>query len=852
MTARALLALVLLFAPLGIHADAAPSAPANLPIYMEGSHAGSFFYFAATLDLDQPHALVLIDAHSDASPVPVSDRIRDGLRQVRSKRERHAKIDAWRRDGTVQAFNWIEPLMPLPFTEVWWIAPDDPGPGDLDEARDQLDSRLEFESRHCGPLGRHFHQVTLSAFGANLPENLPVVVSIDLDYFATTPAENVAERFSSLWSKILTLQNLRAVTFCVSRPWLHDDSQAFALCERALTAALSLRNATVRFEPFAVQGPDQSEKAKEYYEKGTAPPRFDISGAPPSLQSLLLANAERLQVLFEHARWQKLLGQWRAESGAWRIVVDDDAQPSTDEIWRLRSPMPLRVQSEPRQPVPRQVRWLALRPEQNVYNVLPNVPSSKLFAHTAPPLVRDVESKLGMTEDGALPAEAWAPLLDDRTGWGSVRLVAEVIGESGLWQRTPEIELRVFTGHGFRAGLSEQFNLPYVFGAGFLKQRGETGPETLAGNDCANFLVYAWRRSGHRLPWCDPLQLRSHLEFLSADLDVQSLPPISAAAIQNGLVVICGKHVAAIWEDHAPLGVLNDGDIVAHHLSGQPELITLAELLRARPSPRYDLYRMPEAKPAVRLVAGGDVALHGLDPDPGRENPLSCFPSFVRSADIAVANLECALTRSTNPVSKKPFLFRNSPTAAGWLHETGLDGLSLANNHVGDYGIIGYHDTIEALEHASLGHFDHQSPWVASTGVGPLAFFGINFIENDEIEKQLSVLAEQMTKAAAGGSRIIVLPHWGREYTDQTTADQRRWARWLVDRGADIVIGSHSHRCQPLDFYRGRPIYYSLGNAFFPGSDGPVGFQQPHWARIGFDKHGRVTAKLVDSRLPAP
>ena len=78
-------------------------------------------------------------------------------------------------------------------------------------------------------------------------------------------------------------------------------------------------------------------------------------------------------------------------------------------------------------------------------------------------------------------------------------VAAEVSADGKSWQRTPAIELRVFTGSGFRAGLSEQFNLPYVFGAGFLRQRGETGPEAGAGNDCANFLVYAWRRAGHRL-----------------------------------------------------------------------------------------------------------------------------------------------------------------------------------------------------------------------------------------------------------------------------------------------------------------------------------------------------------------
>jgi poly-gamma-glutamate synthesis protein (capsule biosynthesis protein) len=63
-----------------------------------------------------------------------------------------------------------------------------------------------------------------------------------------------------------------------------------------------------------------------------------------------------------------------------------------------------------------------------------------------------------------------------------------------------------------------------------------------------------------------------------------------------------------------------------------------------------------------------------------------------------------------------------------------------------------------------------------------------------------------------------VLVHWGREYTDIVEAEQRRWARWLVNGGADAVVGAHPHVVQPLDFWRGRPVAYSLGNAVFPTS----------------------------------
>src|ERR1700755_3572405 len=91
------------------------SAAANiLPIYIEDNHAGTFYWLAQHIDLDQPHTLLLFDAHSDASGIFDSDAIRDGIRNVASSQDREALLDHWRQTGGVQCFNWIEPLMPAP------------------------------------------------------------------------------------------------------------------------------------------------------------------------------------------------------------------------------------------------------------------------------------------------------------------------------------------------------------------------------------------------------------------------------------------------------------------------------------------------------------------------------------------------------------------------------------------------------------------------------------------------------------------------------------------------------------------------------------------------------------------
>jgi hypothetical protein len=93
----------------------------GLPIYIEDNHAGTFYWLAQNVDLDQPYTLVLFDAHSDASGIFDSDKIRTALRNLASTKDRQTLLDRWRNNGTVQCFNWIEPLMPAPIEKVIWV-----------------------------------------------------------------------------------------------------------------------------------------------------------------------------------------------------------------------------------------------------------------------------------------------------------------------------------------------------------------------------------------------------------------------------------------------------------------------------------------------------------------------------------------------------------------------------------------------------------------------------------------------------------------------------------------------------------------------------------------------------------
>ena len=125
MTARAL---VLCTAALLIAASAAANV---LPIYIEDNHAGTFYWLAQNIDLDQPCTLVHFDAHSDASGIFDSDKIRAALRNVSSGQARQTLLDRWRSEGAVQCFNWIEPLMPAPIAKVIWVPAERLSPAEI-------------------------------------------------------------------------------------------------------------------------------------------------------------------------------------------------------------------------------------------------------------------------------------------------------------------------------------------------------------------------------------------------------------------------------------------------------------------------------------------------------------------------------------------------------------------------------------------------------------------------------------------------------------------------------------------------------------------------------------------------
>src|SRR5215475_6864763 len=158
----------------------------DLPIYIEDNHAGTFYWLAQNINLDQPYTLILFDAHSDASGIFDSDKIRDAIRNVAFTQARQTLLDRWRGNGTVQCFNWIEPLMPAPIEKVIWVPAERLSESKIREhqgtATGLLDGHLEAAPRKSGSLREAYVVSDFEHLEKQIDPNRKLIVTIDLDY----------------------------------------------------------------------------------------------------------------------------------------------------------------------------------------------------------------------------------------------------------------------------------------------------------------------------------------------------------------------------------------------------------------------------------------------------------------------------------------------------------------------------------------------------------------------------------------------------------------------------------------------------------------------------------------------
>ena len=242
--------------------------------------------------------------------------------------------------------------------------------------------------------------------------------------------------------------------------------------------------------------------------------------------------------------------------------------------------------------------------------------------------------------------------------------------------------------------------------------------------------------------------------------------------------------------------------------------------------------------PARELVinAVGDIMLAGSAVADlkrfGYDYPFAACSAELKKGDLAVGNLEAPIARHGTEFTDKRFRFRADPRSAGALKRAGFSVLTLANNHMMDFGASALRETINYLDRNGILHTGAgetsaaaRRPVFVRTKEGTVAFLAYSLTFPEEFYAAAArpgtapghagQVREDIARAKAAADYVVVSFHWGSEGATSPQPYQVRAAHAAIDAGADLVLGHHPHVLQGIERYRKGIIFYSLGNFAF-------------------------------------
>ncbi|MBB6735993.1 CapA family protein [Cohnella zeiphila] len=275
----------------------------------------------------------------------------------------------------------------------------------------------------------------------------------------------------------------------------------------------------------------------------------------------------------------------------------------------------------------------------------------------------------------------------------------------------------------------------------------------------------------------------------------------------------------------------------------------------------------PEVPVTVNLV--GDMLLASTVDTNIRKYgvgyPFAKTAETLADADVTFGNLETSVSERGTPQDKQ-FTFRSRPESLQGLVDAGFDGVTVANNHTMDYGTAALQDTLANLDAYRLGHTGAGNnteqafqPFVKEVRGRKVAILGISRVLPDgswyagankpgiaqgySMEPMLSYLK----KTEEASDVTIVYIHWNKERKEYPEAYAREYAKAFINAGADAVIGAHSHCLQGIEWYKGKPIFYSLGNFVFTA--GSALTNTTMIAKLSFAPDGQVEAQVTPALI---
>jgi len=244
----------------------------------------------------------------------------------------------------------------------------------------------------------------------------------------------------------------------------------------------------------------------------------------------------------------------------------------------------------------------------------------------------------------------------------------------------------------------------------------------------------------------------------------------------------------------------------------------------------------------VVLAFGGDIHFEGVLQSKLSANPASVLDPIepvLRQADLAVVNLETAVTSGGSPTAKT-FVFRTPASAFAALRGGSVDVVSMANNHGLDFGEAGLRDSLAAAKRyrfpvigAGLDDSQAHRPFRRTINGQRIAVIGATQVLDDHLvsawtagpgkpglasAKNVPRLVRAVRAARRASDTVVVYLHWGVELEQCPTSDQRTLAKHLVAAGADVVVGGHAHRLLGAGRLGKALVGYGLGNFVWYGT----------------------------------
>ncbi len=231
-------------------------------------------------------------------------------------------------------------------------------------------------------------------------------------------------------------------------------------------------------------------------------------------------------------------------------------------------------------------------------------------------------------------------------------------------------------------------------------------------------------------------------------------------------------------------------------------------------------------KPTIQILFGGDVMLDRHIRMAARKRGgyvfiLAGMKDWLNSYDVVVVNLEGPITNyrsvsvGSKPGGKGNYTFTFEPKTASFLLKHNMRLVNLGNNHILNFGIRGLDQTLKFLTQNQVDYFgqpNNNKRWQIKDFNG----FKIGFINYNQFVKEGKFYVfKDLKQVKPKVDWVVLYAHWGEEYKLKANKQIMALAHEFVDKGVDTVIGSHPHVVQNWEDYKGKRIYYSLGNFIF-------------------------------------